>query len=180
MPNNLGNYFHDQRVNKGLTLGQLAEKLGYRNFSKGARRITRLEREGVINELLMVKLAEALDIDLPTVEELIEKDREEYLKEWEKWVNEPVPMQMIVRYMAAVYGEKPLPEEIKTPEEAEHYACGFAKEHRCKVCLALSRRHSVWIDEKGEVTGRTEAKPGDDNVPYMKIGRHKFWMNFGW
>src|SRR5947207_2568978 len=129
MTNNLGSYFHDERVSKGLSLGQLAEKVGYRNLSKGARRITMLEREGVINELLMVKVAEALDIKLPIIEDLIEKDREEHFKEWEKWVNETVPMQMIVRYMAAVYGEKPLPEEVKTPEQAERYACGFAKEH---------------------------------------------------
>jgi hypothetical protein len=93
---------------------------------------------GAINELLLVKLADAHEIDLLMVEELIEKDRQVYLKEWERWVNEPVPMQMIARYIVAVYGEKRMPEEIKTHEEAEQYARRFAIENRCKVCLRLS------------------------------------------
>ena len=111
---------------------------------------------------------------------LIEQDRQEHLRAWEAWVNEPVPIQLIVRYMPAVYGRVPLPQEITTPEQAEAFACGYAQEHRHKVCLALSRRHSVWIDAEGQVYARTEATPDDPNVPFMRLrgSKSRFLMGF--
>jgi hypothetical protein len=95
---------------------------------------------------LLVNVAEALDIDWPTIERLAQADRQERLREWEAWVNEPVPMQLIVRLMAAVYARRTAPSEIETPVDAEVWACNFARQHRCQVCLVLSRRWSVWID----------------------------------
>jgi transcriptional regulator with XRE-family HTH domain len=125
MINNLGNFFHDQRVSQGLSLGELARQVGYRNVSKGSNKICRFEREGLVTEDLLAALADALGIDLQTVERLIEQDRQEHLQAWEEWVSEPVPMQLIVRYMAAVYGRVKLPEEITTPEQAEVFACNY-------------------------------------------------------
>jgi transcriptional regulator with XRE-family HTH domain len=181
MQNNLGRYFHAQRIDRGLTIGQLARMVGYRNVSKGANRIACLERGGSVDEGLLVNLADALGIDLPTVKELIEQDRQEYLRDWEKWVNEPVPMQLIVRYMAAFYGNKALPEDVKTPEDAEKYARDYAKNHGLRVCLAVSRRLSIWISKEGEVEARTEATPDDSNVPFMRVKGDKrtFLMGLG-
>jgi hypothetical protein len=48
--NNLGNFFHERRVRQGLTLGQIARMVGFRNVSKGANRIARFEREGTVTE----------------------------------------------------------------------------------------------------------------------------------
>ncbi len=67
--------------------------------------------------------------------------------------------------MAAVYARKALPEGIKTPVEAESWACGFAREHRWRACLVVSRRLFVWIDAFGLVEARTEARPDQPNVP---------------
>ncbi len=90
-------------------------------------------------------------------------------------------MQLVVRYMPAVYGRVHLPEEIETGEQAEAFACAYAKQHGRKVCLALSRRHSVWIDQSGMIYARTEATPDDPNVPFMrsKGSRRMFVMKFG-
>jgi hypothetical protein len=44
--------------------------------------------------------------------------------------------------MAAVYSRKVLPADITAPE-AEALACEFAREHRCRVCLVVSRRQLV-------------------------------------
>jgi transcriptional regulator with XRE-family HTH domain len=162
-------YFRAQRIDRGLTLGQLARMVGYRNVSKGANRIARFERVGAISEPLLVHLAEALEIDLPTVEDLMEQDRQEYLRAWEEWVNEPVPMYLVVKYLPAVYGTTQLPEGVKTPEEAEEYACEYARRNRRQVCLAISRRRSVWINQEGEVEARTEATPEQPNVPFMRL-----------
>src|SRR5262249_7336650 len=143
--------------------------IGYHNVSKGSNKIIRFEREGVITEELLARLADALHIELPTVEQLIEQDRQERLREWEEWVNQPVPMCLVVKYMPAVYGTVPLPEEVTMPEQAEAFACEYAKEHRRQACLAVSRRLSIWIDTEGQVCARTEAKPDCPNVPFMQL-----------
>jgi hypothetical protein len=175
----LGDCFHTQRKCQLPTLGQLAQRLGYRNVSKGARKLLHFEREGVIKPDLLVKVAEALGIDWGIVERIMEEERQEKLQAWEAWVSEPVPMRLVVRLMAAVYRGETVPEEIKTKEEAEKWACDWASKHQRQVCLVLSRRSSTWIDADGCVTGRTEAKPDEPNAPYMQIGNHSFLLNDG-
>jgi transcriptional regulator with XRE-family HTH domain len=167
--NNLGTYFRERRQQRGLSLGQLARLVGYENVSKGCNRITRFERQGAVTEGLLLQLAEALGIDRPTVEDLLEEDRQERLRDWEEWVNGPVPMRLIVRFAAAVYGTASLPEGVTTPEQAERYACAYAREHGRRVCLAVSRRLSVWIDREGRVEARTEATPDAPNAPFMRV-----------
>jgi hypothetical protein len=174
-------YFRKQRERQGLGLGQLARLVGYRNVSKGANKLIRLEREGIIEEQLLVRLAETLGIEVPTVQSLMEQDRQEHLQAWETWVNQPVPMQLIVKYIPAVYGRVPIPEVVQTPDQAEAFARQYARQHGRRVCLAISRRLSIWIDQNGDVEARTEATPDYPNVPYMRLkgsGR-MFVVGFG-
>jgi transcriptional regulator with XRE-family HTH domain len=110
MTNHLRDYFRGRRQRRGLSLGQLARLLGYRNVSKGSNRIARFERAGAVPADLLLHLADALGIDPPTVEDLLERDRQGRLRGWEAWVSEPVPIRLIVRYMPAVYGQVALPE----------------------------------------------------------------------
>ncbi len=181
MANHLGNHFHEQRLGQGLTLGHLARLVGYRNISKGANKIVRFEREGEVTEILLTALTEALHIDQDTVRRLIEQDRQEWLREWEQWVSQPVPMQLIVRYLPAVYGRVPLPEVVRTAEQAEAFACTYARQHGRRVCLAVSRRLSIWINNDGVVEARTEATPDDPNAPFMRLkgSGKRFLMDFG-
>jgi transcriptional regulator with XRE-family HTH domain len=165
MSNHLSDYFKEQRDKRGLSLGQLARLLGYRNVSKGATKISRFERQGYVTADLLLHLAEALGIDLPTAEDLLEQDRQDRLRAWEEWVSQPVPMRLSVRYMPAVYGTVALPEGVTTPERAEAFARAYAREHGLRVCLAVSRRLSVWVGKDGRVEARTEATPDTPNVP---------------
>lgn len=169
MPSKLGEHFRTERERKGLTLGQLARLAGYRNASKGARRISVFEREGMVKEDLLVKLAEALKIDWLTVLDLEEQDRRAYLAEWERWASETVPMVLVARLIPAVYKQVPLPPEVTTQEAAESFAREFAMEHAWRCCLVVSRRLSVWIGKDGEIEARTEAKPGQPNMPGMTL-----------
>lgn len=166
MNKHLRNYVRSQREQKGVRLGPLAERVGYKNRSKGAQRILMFEREGEIDDDFLQKLCEALELDPGGVQEAMEKDR----AEWEEWLNEPVPMRMIVRIMATVYSPASLPPEITTPDEAVSYACSFAKGKKLNVCLEISRRESVWIGPDGEVRKRTFAQPGVPNIPYTTLG----------
>ena len=173
---NLGAFISTERKRRGLTLGQLARLVGYRNLNRGARRIACLERTGTTTPDLLVNVVEALDLDWTTVERLADEDRQERLRAWEAWVNEPVSMFLVVRLMAAVYARRGLPAEVTTPEKAEAWACTFARQHRCRVCLVLSRRWSVWIDALGQVEARTEAKPGEPNIPLMQVKGRRFLL----
>jgi transcriptional regulator with XRE-family HTH domain len=177
----LGTYFRDQRTSQGLTLGQVARMVSYSNVSKGSNKIVHFEREGDITEELLARLAEALHIDLPAVDRLIEQDRQEYLRAWEAWVSQPAPMELVVKIIPAVYATMPLPETVTTPEQGEAFACEYAKEHRRQVCLAVSRRLSVWIDKEGQVYARTEARPDSPNTPFMRLrsSSRRFLLGFG-
>jgi transcriptional regulator with XRE-family HTH domain len=181
MSNHLGTHFREKRIQQGLSLGQLARLVGYRNVSKGSNKVVAFERGGGITEELLARLAETLGIDLSTVERLIEQDRQDWLREWEQWVSQPVPMQLIVKYMPAVYGTVDLPSEITTPEQAEAFACEYATQHSRQVCLAVSRRLSIWIDREGQVYARTEARPDSPNAPHMRLrgGGGRFFLGFG-
>ncbi|MFH0823698.1 MAG: hypothetical protein V2B18_13195 [Pseudomonadota bacterium] len=140
-----------QREHKGIRLGLPAEMIGYKNRNKGARLILLFEREGIVSDDLLRKLVVALDIDQKGMIQAMDKDR----ADWEAWVSKSVPMQMIVRLIAAVYRPHPLPAEITTREKTEAYARDFAKRNHYSVCLVLNRRDSVWIGEDGDVRART-------------------------
>ena len=73
--NKLGEYLRDNRVKQGLTLGQLARMVGYRNINKGERRITALERTGKGKADLLVNVASALNLDWEMVLDLAEEDQ---------------------------------------------------------------------------------------------------------
>jgi hypothetical protein len=85
-------------------------------------------------------------------------------------------MYLVIRLMAAVYARQTLPSEIETADEAEAWACTFARQHRCCVCLVVSRRLSVWIDQQGEIEARTKAVPGEPNMPFMEVRGRRFLL----
>jgi hypothetical protein len=72
----LGSFIRARRIGRGLSLGQLARLVGYRNISKGARRLACLEHTGTATPVLLVNVAEALALDWTTVERLAEEDRQ--------------------------------------------------------------------------------------------------------
>jgi hypothetical protein len=166
-PTHVAEYFARHRRKKGLRLGQIARMLGYGNIGKGARRVQAFERTGEIHSQLFTNLMAVLEIDEATVNRLRQKD----LEDWTKWANEPIRPYLVVRLMAAVYSQVDLPDEVRSVEEAEQYASGFAKERRLHVCLVLSRRVSVYFADDGSFRYASEAIPsGEPNQPYTKIG----------
>jgi hypothetical protein len=98
----LGASIRAERKRQGVTLGQLARLVGYRNLAKGTRRLSCLEQTGMARADLLANVVDALSLDWTLVERLAEEDRREGLREWEAWVNEPLPMYLVVRLMAAV------------------------------------------------------------------------------
>lgn len=170
MHRNLRKFVRSERERRRIRIGKLARMIGYKNVSKGSNKIVKFEREGAIDEALFQSISEALELDPVKIQEAIEKDQ----RDWESWLDEPVPMEIVVRYMPAVYSRKSLPAEIETPEEAEDYARKYARTKGLRVCLILSRRETLWIDEEGGITLRTTARPGLPNHPYTSVGGRRF------
>ena len=79
MNRHLATYFRERRLYKGLSLLAVALTVAPDNARKTAGRIGRFEVEGVIGEELLAAVADALDVDFPIVEELMERDHEEGL-----------------------------------------------------------------------------------------------------
>jgi hypothetical protein len=172
----LSKHFRQARLAKELRLGKLAGLCGYRNLSKGARRIDDFEHGSSIQRDLLLKLADVLGIERTTVEALVEEDRRCFVEEWNAWASEFIQPYLVVRLMAAMYSPIDLPDGIESVEEAEAFAADFSKTNRLKSCLVLSRRVSVWFAEDGSVSNVTEATPGQPNSPYMRIGNRECVM----
>lgn len=169
MTSHIGEYIRTRRCEKGLTIGQLARHVGYKNVGKGANRLHQLETGGEVHRDLLSKLIEALGLDPAVVAELIEQDRDEALRAWNEWADQPTRPHLVVRLIPGVYMSVEIPDDALEPIKAEAFACDYARSGGRKVCLILTRRLSMWIDEEGKVTGRTEAKPHLPNVRYMTL-----------
>ena len=177
MSTHLSRYFQTKRLALGLKPGQLAQRAGCSNVSKNGNRIRQFEIGGDISQEIFTRIAAVLEVEQATVERLVEQDRREFFAKWLAWVNEPIRPHLVVRLMAAVYCRRWLPGEITTMDEAEGWASAIAKQQKMKCCLVWSRRISCWFDEGGKLYSRTEATPGEPNVPWMRIGGKTF--NFG-
>jgi hypothetical protein len=172
MNKHLRNLIGHHRQDKGLNFGELAESSGYKNRSKWAIRICNLEREGIGDDEMVSKVIQALEIDHEEVQEAIQKD----YAIWEKWANEPVPMQMLLRYSGVIIVIHHMPPEVTSRESAIEYAQDYAKENALRVVLVLSRRESVWIAADGHMH-ISQTKPGVPNIPYASVGGKKFLFN---
>jgi hypothetical protein len=95
--------------------------------------------------------------------------------------SEPFQPYLVVRYVATICGWHVLPEDIQNADDAEQYACDFAREHRWRVRLVLSRRQVVWISACGEVVRREEAQLGQTGLPCSHVRGHRrsLWFDLG-
>lgn len=174
----LAEHFQQIRLQKGIRLGPLARLCGYKNVSKGARRIDNFEKGGKIHGTLLLKLFDVLGIDKGTVASLIEQDRQQYLQEWNEWADTPIRPVLILGHIGGFGWTKRLPEGM-TRDEAEQHAAGIATETDRPIVLVLSRRLSISFDRDGSRTSVNETKPGEMNVPYLRFGRRKAAFDMG-
>ena len=87
MTTKLARFIKQERIKQGLNHAELSRSMGYRNINKGMRRIVELEREGRVHSEILLKIISTLKLDKDIVNELLRKDKEEYEKAFEEWVN---------------------------------------------------------------------------------------------
>ena len=169
MGSSLGRWMRSQREQGGLSRSEVVRRIGYRNLNKGCNRLVRLEQEGEGTRDFLIKAAQALRLDLGEVNRRVETEREERNRAWEKWADEPVPVQIIRRLMPGAYQLVPIPDVDFDRQEWEAYASRIARDCGMEICLALDRRHRSWIDESGHVFSRSETCPEFDEIPYARL-----------
>jgi hypothetical protein len=172
--NYIGELIAAERVRRGWRFGDLARACGAttaRQTSRIAQRLVLFEREGVRDRALLQRVVVALDLEPVVVNELLRRQYEEELAEWNAWADEPVPMKLHVRPFAGFWYGQPLPDEIEGDElRAIHYARQMTVGREdMRVVLALSRRRSITF-ARGEIVATTEAKPNITAMPHVKIG----------
>ena len=179
MTTHLAEHFRNKRQSLGLRLGDLALRVGYKDTDRsrahGCNRLNRFETTGKIADALLTKVAAVLEIPQSRIDEL----REEDLREWTAWANEPIRPCLVLRLMAAVYSPVAIPDGIESVEDVERYASEFARERGKEVCLVLSRKISVYFRADGSRGIVTEAVPGGEpNQPYMVVGGRRCLTRF--
>lgn len=172
--NYIGELIAEERVRRGWRFGDLAracDTTTTRQTSRTAQRLVLFEREGVRDRALLQKVVVALDLDPVIVNELLRRQNEEELAEWNAWADEPVPMKLHVRPFAGFWYGHPLPDDIQGDElGAAQYARRMTVGREdMRVVLALSRRRSITF-ARGEIVGTTEATPNITMTPHVNVG----------
>ena len=156
------------RQSKGLNFKETAELCGL-NPQKWANRIVTFEREGLGPDEMIRKLIQALELDLDEVRQANNKD----LDEWNKWLDEPVAMELVLKPNIAIYLGAKIPDEIDNQEKALKYAASMAKEYEFESCLILNRRECIWFKRDGSLKFENK-KSGIIDPPHMTVGNKQF------
>lgn len=175
--NYVGELIHDARVSRSMTFGDLARAIGAvtpKHTSRVAQRLVLFEREGVRDRRLLQKVVDALDLDVKLVNELLHRQREEDLAEWNRWADEVVPIELHVRPFGGFWYRHRLPHNLENDERgAVEYARRLtAGREEMRAVLVVSRRRSVTF-ARGDIAGVIEASPGRMVMPHMQIGRDR-------
>ena len=165
MKNLFGQYVKDSMKRKGLTRGQLAAVMGYKNIDKGCRRLLEVETGEFPDEIFLEKLIDALELDPEKAWGYLLAMENEAEIEFAKWQKNPVPMRIIVEnvsgtwmgaMIAAVHDRIKIPVHVVSEEEATDYACHVARDKGLALRLILNRRWSLLINKDGKVISRSE------------------------
>lgn len=179
MTNHLGEWFWGRRTERHWPLGEVARRLGYRNVSKGANKVLRLEREGMADDHFLRLLAAVLGISEGVVVYLTRQDRLAYLRAWQEWADQPTPIRVVMRAVPGFMVEMALPNDVTTPERAVAFGQAVAARHHAKAFVVLNRRESVGITEAGTLNGRFHTRPDTDPCPLVSVGRQRFLFRVG-
>lgn len=179
MNNHLGKYIKNRREQLGLRRSEVARLLGYENVSKGSARLHSVEEGRWVSRDFLVRLMEILQIEPQVLQDLIDRDRQEYVEQWNRWADEPVPMHAAVRYVPGFFAGIDLPGDVTTPEQALAWAVETAKRLNKKVVLVITRRVSWTVHENGVADGPFNATPDSNGMPWAGLGRTTFLPSLG-
>jgi transcriptional regulator with XRE-family HTH domain len=179
MSNHLGDYIRHRREELGLRRSEVARLLGYENVSKGSARLHSVEEGRWISRDFLLRLMGILNIEPQVIEDLVSRDQEDYVEQWNRWADQPVPMHAAVRYVPGFFAGIDMPATVTTPEQALAWAIETAKQKQKIVVLVLTRRLSWTLHEDGRADGPFVATPDSNVMPWVALGKTPFLLNLG-
>jgi transcriptional regulator with XRE-family HTH domain len=118
---NLGTVIRKSRLDQGLTLHALADRLRCGKLGTVARRIERLEREGRGDAAFVECVAVALGIDVGAAKELAAEDERELRAEVAKWPDKILTERESLRVLFAVPVPCPIPDGITEQQVIDYW-----------------------------------------------------------
>ena len=165
----VGHLFRSNRVARHLRIVDLARQAGLRDIAKVLRQIDRLENDGLGPLHLVESLCAFFRIDLQEARKawkLDEADRKRL--QWESTGGRPY---IVVRFMASVYRQSPVPEGLEGSAAIE-----WGRAHlrdrwggKFRGCVVLSPDEIAWIEEDGSYSVRSDFPP-----PSMSVRGRRF------
>ena len=149
-------YFKERRLERGLSVEEVARRLGCKRLHKAVRRVKAFEEAGYVRAALLGRLATVLGIDETTLNRLAFDD----YRYWFALMNFPV-VPCLLRRQARRGGAVRLPKRLKTNEAREKFAADYARRHRTDVCLTVSARVDIWFSKDGTIREIVEEIPDD-------------------
>lgn len=145
-----GNMLRERRKALNLSQKELAERMGYKNLSRGIRKINAIEDGEIIPEVLK-KMMTCLGVT-EKARQRCQKKEAAYIQEMIKKFP-PFKPVLICRYMACVYSEIRIPENINSESEMLEFAKDFAKKHKRLCWLKLDYDYCYHINCEGKTAG---------------------------
>jgi hypothetical protein len=124
-----------------------------------AKRIQIFETGGLIRRDLFNEVVIALELDSEEVDHLIEHQRLNDLRAAEGWTHEARGLELTICLSASKGFTQGLPNNVKTPAEAEVFAAETAKERGVPVILSVRNRVRLWFGPEGTLS-KVETVPG--------------------
>jgi hypothetical protein len=166
MRNHLSILIGSERSRANLHKKELIERLGYKNKTKGLRRLEALERDGTGPLEFFHAVVRELSISQEKLQEAQRKDTEEEARAVEESAAQPQPIQFIVKGPIPV--QMVLPPTCNTEKLAIQHVQSYVEARKIKACLVLDRRRSLWF-EPGGIMFQTTATSTRPNLPSIEI-----------
>jgi hypothetical protein len=147
MNNRLSEKCIAERLARNLSVRDVAVGIGYRNINKGIRRVAAVEEGCGVDSDLLDKIIKFFNWDRAEVEQLVERDRQEYEQDYKQkrnaWLDEPIEPHCIVKPFCGCYLRRSVPEDCTDQAGAETYAAELSRTFHSDVWYVISRRHSI-------------------------------------
>jgi transcriptional regulator with XRE-family HTH domain len=139
---NIARLFREARSARGWSEVELVKAAGIKRIEKGLRRLRAIEsgEDALPQGEVINKFAGPLCL---TNEQIILALCEDFAA-----LDQPIPSQVVIRWIPAVYGTMRLPENC-TPEEAIKMATKFSREKGFRTCVRLSNIRTVYVEPDG-------------------------------
>lgn len=149
-----------------LSRGRLAGIIGYRNVSKGSRRIFAFESGLRLDRLLLAKIVDSLRMPKSEVELAWLGDWHDHYRRWEDWIDEPVPQSVLRLSVWGLYPWYAINRHIDRLRDAERLASRIAVNTNASSWLVFSRRVISCFDHRGRLVTRIEAIAPELGEPF--------------